>query len=111
MCFTHSIFDAPPSLDLPAVRRDTSDLRTTLESEVLADQTPLRYRYTDLFYPLVPRFARTKKGAGRGRTIYVNPTANQLAKRRLIDEARNLAFQALGEHVATKLPRGTLNPL
>lgn len=111
MCFTHSIFDAPPSLDLPAVRRDTSDLRTTLESEVLADRTPLRYRYTDPFYPLVPRFARIKKGAERGRTIYVNTTANQLAKRRLIDEARNLAFRALGEHLATKLPRGTLNPL
>lgn len=90
MCFTHSV-------------SENHEFSNYLETEILAECTPLRYLYTELFYPLVPRIARIKKGVGRRRVIYVNQTARRLAERDLINEARDCAVQVLGEHLAVKL--------
>lgn len=67
---------------------------------ILLDDQPLRYRYTDRFYPLVPMLARRKKGSGRPRYVYVNITARMLHVERVLHEANCLAMSAFGETFA-----------
>lgn len=79
---------------------------------LLLDDQPLRYRYTDRFYPLVPMLARRKRGSGRPRHVYVNITARMLHIQRVLHEANCLAMSAFGEAFArTRQVSGQFKPL
>lgn len=76
-----------------------SEFEDLCHSLILDDQ-PLRHRYTDRFYPLVPMLARRKRGSGRPRYVYVNITARMLHSQRVLHEANCLAMQGFGETFA-----------
>lgn len=91
-------------------RSEFDDLFHSLS--LFLDDQPLRYRYTDRFYPLVPMLARRKRGSGRPRHVYVDITARMLHIQRVSHEANCLAMSAFGEAFArTRQVSGQFMPL
>lgn len=95
MCFTHSHNDAKASIGLSTGRPGPHPILTLLEEAILGDSAPPHYRYTNAFYPLVPRLARRKRGPGRKRIVYVNQTANALRRRALADDMQDFGIRTV----------------